>query len=1667
MPLDLNSIYDKGVNDTPDVPKPTKRFNLDDVVTPVNLHAQETISNYNPDEYTGYLNEPLYEAKGDPNVRRGLAQSGWDKFGNFVAQTGLKTITGITEGLGYLGSLVGEWGDDRDYSNAVTESSIKANSWIDKNFPLYRHNNDTWALNDASWWLQNAQGLVSSVGAFALEGGIFGAAISASRVGEGIEALSGLAKIGARGARGIGQVGEELLTSGMLAYTEGAMSGKRVFDTVYQTQLQKNLRKKHIDGTDYTLEEADQEAKHTAAQSAASAVQLNTIINTGSNFFGGVGEFFNHEKSAVIKTIEKNLLAKNGENISETLTRLGTETAEKYAKELATKKSIGHILKEATAEGVEELTNQFAERTGIEEGQQGKTHGFFNQLGQLENYFKRTMDSEGALNFVMGAIAGPLQHGLANNIPIHRIQTGVQTNEDGSLVEEGNKKQYVPGMFGTNYVTKKTVNQFGANEYFTKIKDKIVADYTEMSKLQQGIDQAISSGNPVLAESLRERLFNVANLNSVKMGFGEGLKNTYKTILDLDNTRSPKNEKEEALAKMTEQLQEAKDQGEDTTELEANVTSLKQEVDSTPDTTPAMKLNMTDSRENNDYKKKATEAIETIDELQKIHDTVMKKYGPEEGNLDVEQEHISDMIFHKLANLHLLKKEKTKVEDKLAELDAPDAVDFLTSPLVQEHDRKIDRLRDKLLVVEKDIADLKSTDTSKHKALIAKYGAIGVDDSDNSSALKAVGDKLNKIHTSVTDRIDEEHQNVLNSEFYQKWAQKNSDKSYTDFEQSLPKAVKDSQLQRQLSQHLTDLENQIQTHTEFAQELQQTPTMTKVLRNTTKYFEKLRNQEAQETLELLREREIRLETAQLSKRRQYLELSKLQKAYAKELESIQEEKKQITKELKKLTRSINLLLTDMSDSDAPYRLQEWKDKRNELRQRQANIKSRITVLQTLFNQAEQAKAATITPVQEEEIKNEEEESEVAQTEVEETEEETQESTEEEAPPVQETEKVEPIQTPKMDSLMSILQEIPDKGLVSARFNDGKVTSLDSLKDLNLGKYTSPQVVLALREAAQEAGQVLQDLQEDEEEMDVDTTLEVEPVPVEELPTTGVTHDGIVTNNSKPEPDAVTPDDSLWRGKKQVNPSNSTAIMTSEYRETEKLGPDGILVKDKESTGKLNKDTSPDILSPRKLLPGTAVRIELDTESEGFQQMLDAEDIDNIPIKIVYPDGTSTGMYLHTVDWVTEEIEGSTLSERFRSTADIVEGVPGNVANEATRLRDLRSRLTQKFKQDGTGIETKISDKGTGTVEFENSYRLASGPSGLPGVQLGIVKGNSIISAAIGSQETSVPSEWEGRTVGLIRSANGSIVPVTLQGNLLFERGQHTRDYDNFVRITEIHLTPNLTKSQEEAKIIKEATGFDVLTQQGYRDYIVQHLTYLTTEADFLKSGKPNFLDVRKPIEGELNSQIKIGNWYQGSTKPTITILAVDGATGKLRTEHKKAVQEFFSKRFKSVALEDTDRGIKGIQSTEEFKEANYDPKTRTWSVTKNTDYSSYIKKSLYTNVRYYGKSGDTHVYFNNPVIKFDTKPILELPTFEFKKDFTMDVNPVDKFQSLLHPEDTTLVVGTTDDPSKQVTPENLQKWYEEAEDHEDYNGADIAELSTSLSANGITFVESNPFLSPC
>ncbi len=67
---------------------------------------------------------------------------------------------------------------------------------------------------------------------------------------------------------------------------------------------------------------------------------------------------------------------------------------------------LGHLGTEMLQEGTEEVVNQFAENTGYARRGVWKAVSFWEQFGEVGHFLDRTMDSQGALNFVLGAIGG-------------------------------------------------------------------------------------------------------------------------------------------------------------------------------------------------------------------------------------------------------------------------------------------------------------------------------------------------------------------------------------------------------------------------------------------------------------------------------------------------------------------------------------------------------------------------------------------------------------------------------------------------------------------------------------------------------------------------------------------------------------------------------------------------------------------------------------------------------------------------------------------------------------------------------------------------------------------------------------------------------------------------------------------------------------------------------------------------------------------------------------------------------------------------------------------------------------------------------------------------------------------------------------------------------------
>jgi molybdopterin-guanine dinucleotide biosynthesis protein A len=1720
MNIDLTDIYDKGLgtNDPPpesnikpqaNAPQSTvPMVDVSEVYRPASADMGRGVTAYDPSAYTGYLNEPLYLAKGDPNERRGLAQSGWEKTGNFALQTIGKTATTFLEGLGHMGSLAFEWGDRRDYSNSLTESAQAANEWMDKNFPLYRHNTDTLAFNDMSWWLQNIQGLTSSVAAFAVEGAIFGAIANASKLGRGVEYVANLgkkfnpatgmlegrsiasgldrAKSGLLTAEKMGQKTKKLMTAGMLAYTEGAMAGKRVYDTVYSSQLNENL------SAGLNMEEAEANARHKAAEAAATAVQLNTIVNTGFNFFGGVGEFFNHEKNAVISTAKKNLFmtaeeaALGADAMSTFLKRLGTETAEKFKNQIGKGKSWATVGREATAEGLEELTNNWAVNTGIEHGKKGEVLGFGEQLKTLQDYFTTAgvLDQDGALSFVMGAVAGPLNHGLASVIPMHKVVTGVETktvdgreqyvNEAGEVVEryEDAKKKYLPGKFGTNLVSKRTLNEFGANQYFNDIKSKIEADYTMMADIQDSIKDEMAKGNFVKAEQLRTELFNVANTNAVSMGYAENLKATYQSFKNVDNTKSARAEVQAEIEGLTQALEQVKKAGQDTTELQAQLTAAQAKEATASDKTAAMEMNLTDSKDNNDYIAKADEAIRHLDNVQKIHDGVTARVGTPDNDMDVVNGHVSDQIFQKLSNLYFLKEAEKSFVKELEEADATAEGNMLgdvdNDADLQLYSRRVNRLADahedlkgKLTRID---AALKANDYSTVMDLIKEHGANGVTSADAPKAIKELQKKLLAQANEKWDEYLAEKENLVNTPLYEKWASKNLDKNIEHFLTQVTKEKGDSMLQRQLAQALESTRSQIKTHEEFAKEIQSSKTLSSIKAKTERNLKNLQKERDAFLKERLRETEAR-EQAEATRRADNIKLMKeLQVRYKAEMEQIKLQKRRLTTELRKLALDVKLYNPKYTSAEE---FEGMKLEKAKLEYELDRLKARVITLQTLWNETK-------------DVIEEEEAEPIEETSKTEPPVQPQDSTPEpmEKPepvvgnpenisqPIELSidvpEDIQPEPTPAQDALAEILKAASDKGAIMdlyERMQSGEQVSLDILKGKDLGGLTSPQVVTAIHAALKELGHIAGELEEmtfSTEDIDTsfedDTNVDIDDTSTTDKPATSdMVHDGFETNNPTPDEVDRFQSQAEWSGKIQKHPASKMAQSTF----IEKTVTDEITGnKRQERLGELEENLDPDVVDGDRLKKETPLTLKLDESFEGtddepaFFTYLDKNgfiktddiSIGNVPIKITWP-GSTKGTYVHTVKWIEEEIKGSAAESKYRNCVPVLRDEFGkvieanNVAREVARVMKLRRVLVQNYNTGiKEGIMSKVISKGPGTIPFLREYSPAS--SNLPGVKLGVVTNNGVF-AGVGHERLNIPkdmSKWYGRTVALIPMNDGSYTPITLQGKKVDEcRGALA----TMIRVTEIHLEPNADNRKAEAEQIKQATGFDILDLDGYRNFMIQYYTYFTSIEQLGKAKSAVVFDAKRGKPGEATSWLAIARKNAGSKQNKPVVAKMEN--GKLSNEFKAELRALAGMRFKSIALEDTAREIKGVNSSDEFVEILYNSDTKTWDVTENKSYTDYAKKFLFSNVKSNGvitrSNGESmHVFAGNPIIEYDmnttSTPVEYNEATAFPDEEIPNVTALNDINETINPAP---VAGTSSN-STPVTRDQVQKIYDKLYD---------------------------------
>ena len=900
---ELDNIYDKGTseNDIKSIAEDLKRGNAR------STYERAGTTNINPSDYSNIPGGPIETH--DIQRERADNQSALRQFGNFIPRVLGKAGTGIIQGVGYLPEL---FDDANDYSNGLTTAMDETNDWLDKNFPIYRKSNKLFDFSDFGSYLETAEGLVSSIASFAVEGAGFAKLLGTvgklgSIAGKG-KTIGGLltkslsAGMELNTARKLTLGAEKVMTAGMMAYTEGAMSGKHVYDTVYQSQFEKLV----AGGMDPT--KAADEAHRIAGESAQTTVQLNTVINTGLNMMGGVSQFFRHDVDETVEVARRVLgmsgaEAKLGEKgLATYLERLAGETGSKYAKQLGKREGLLTVGKEAVAEGFEELTNQFAERTGIEEGKKGNTYSFLGQFGQLKNYINRVSDDEGAFNFILGAIAGPGQQSITQNIPLFKVEKQSRVDGENNLVDAEGKpvtnpedaaKEYhsskILGIIPINgRVSKKEMARIQGVDFFDAIKGRVQNDAEYYYNTTKKMEDAIKNGRPEEAQLLRDEMLNLSVRNSVALGMGDSLKNTFQSIANIDNTKVDTVELDEKIAATQTQIAASQD-ADEKTQLAQNLAVLQDARSKAQGHTAATRLGFATEVGDTTYKQKAEKAMKDLDAIQKIYEQNEFDYDTiGDKHIEGAEMPLKNWVFHKKAQKYLLEERKKLVDKELKEMNAFDS--GIANNLDEEQNmlKRNHELTTSLAEVERKLGILEDikADVDKQDEVLTEMGATVPVLPMRTQAMVRLIPFLKKRKASLEKDLDNHAETLAASTVYATWLENNPNKTISDYYKDVNERLPIAANYRRLANVASRLDDMIKGHDEHLKKLSTAKSLSSVMKITSNYYKELNAKMEKETLatqEALRGRVETLKTREALVRKQY---ERLQKQNERELKKV-------------------------------------------------------------------------------------------------------------------------------------------------------------------------------------------------------------------------------------------------------------------------------------------------------------------------------------------------------------------------------------------------------------------------------------------------------------------------------------------------------------------------------------------------------------------------------------------------------------------------------------------------------------------------------------------------------------------------------------------------------------------------------------------------------------
>lgn len=393
-------------------------------------------------------------------------------------------------------------GNAANYGNALTEWASRNKNQFGE---IYRENPDAgFDITDSAWWVSNGAGLVESLVAYGLTG-----------YGVGTTFMKGAVNLSkAVGTYGKAKAGIELSaqlgTSGVLAFTEGAMTGGQVFKDVYTDSYNSKLEELLKQGAEqygednlteeyqkYAETAADQFAKQVAGEAATTAVRINTGINTFLNL---------PETSVLFRSMSANrylddaLTRSKGENINSYIERIKSFDVNKHL----TRKAVANKVKETGGEMLEEMVNVYAEQEGKNVGREATGQDIMTLGDMLAD------DDIWAAGF-WGAIGGSMNGFVMGKMPKWVTQ------------EDGTKKRTTVGAYTKEQVASKY------QEQLTDLTDRL----TEFVDARDAMVKASKSGDEKAYKEAADKVFSYNSFNSIVKGTEEQLLDDFQNILGM------------------------------------------------------------------------------------------------------------------------------------------------------------------------------------------------------------------------------------------------------------------------------------------------------------------------------------------------------------------------------------------------------------------------------------------------------------------------------------------------------------------------------------------------------------------------------------------------------------------------------------------------------------------------------------------------------------------------------------------------------------------------------------------------------------------------------------------------------------------------------------------------------------------------------------------------------------------------------------------------------------------------------------------------------------------------------------------------------------------------------------------------------------------------------